>query len=74
MLLLVVGTVVRKRKKKKKKKKVEFTAESLFGGRDSRTIFALRQNPFVDGDRAKEQTRLVKKTVSETGEEKSRAK
>ena len=73
MLLLVVGTVERKRKKKKKKK-VEFTAESLFGGRDSRTIFALRQNPFVDGDRAKEQTRLVKKTVSETGEEKSRAK
>ena len=34
LLLLVVGTVVRKRKENKKK--VEFTAESLFGGRDSR--------------------------------------
>ena len=36
--------------------------------------FVLRQNPFVDRDRAKDWTRLVKKTVGETEGERSRAK
>ena len=44
---------LRKRKeKKRKKKKVESTAESLLVG--GTAAFVFRQNPFVDGDRAKE--------------------
>ena len=43
------GTVVRKRKEKKK---VQNTAESLLVGESA--AFVLRQNPFVDGDRAEE--------------------